>query len=929
MEHLGILALRILTISATCSVVLAPLLLLAPRIQKRVAAKSFYVLFLLLAVRLLVPVELTLSEPVVTVEAPVYEVTVPSVVTIPERRASYSYADDGSTQREIADSEPVTHPAERTVSVQELLGLVWAVGTAACLGYGIFSYAMARRRLIHHSRTEDGPALDCLARLREELRIRRPVALRRSDGQEGPLMLGLVNPVIVLPGRLLLPDELEFILRHELTHLRRWDVAYKGILSLACAVHWFNPLVWLMSRAAGRNLELCCDDAVVRDMPPALRHRYGTVLLNAAETARPLALSTRFSGGKNQLKGRLANLFLQKKNSTALVCVGVGAALLLGSLVACESGGGSPAESADNQARRAQYETYFNEHFQTEYCSVLLVDLTGDGQSEMVVLDMDSERNGEKLSMRETITAEDFVFCGLQVYGIVDGAVTEFYDASIAKAHAGFGYYYLYPGMNSSVRLLYFNPYVGGGFGEYQYQLFHFNETGTVVEDDSATVSFLMDDAMMLAGDKTDNAWQDEVEAFLTQVETYRTQSTPLLIYYEGVGGTNAGPDFRYWNADPALVFAGEETGAACGEENEVPFYVPEAGPSTPEEAIDLLEKSLTEDGNSFVFRVPSYDGDWSIQISGRMRTEGENFMSVHYLEGTDWTPGIRYICEVTDGYYDTLTMFVSVTAPDGTAAEREIPLLTAEYPAGSTSTGQETSPETKLQTITLYVPEDSARSLRAVEIELEVSPQGILDALIAQGALLEGVQVNSFTEQGGMLYLDLNDVYSAAFSEASMEEKRMLIVSVVDSFLNAYNVSAKIMITCDGVALDLGDLYPGNRELSFLPTGDLGPDYDVNWRLLTNFISGFASAYFSKDDERAADYMAEFAEAHFEGEPIADRIQEYALSWSYDGDVITAVCEYQMEGRDTPGKLTMILEDQWASGAGEGYVVLSFEGTD
>ena len=929
MEHLGILALRILTISATCSVVLAPLLLLAPRIQKRVAAKSFYVLFLLLAVRLLVPVELTLSEPVVTVEAPVYEVTVPSVVTIPERRASYSYADDGYMQREIADSEPVTHPAERTVSVQELLGLVWAVGTAACLGYGIFSYAMARRRLIHHSRTEDGPALDCLARLREELRIRRPVALRCSDGQEGPLMLGLVNPVIVLPGRLLLPDELEFILRHELTHLRRWDVAYKGILSLACAVHWFNPLVWLMSRAAGRNLELCCDDAVVRDMPAALRHRYGTVLLNAAETARPLALSTRFSGGKNQLKGRLANLFLQKKNSTALVCVGVGAALLLGSLVACESGGGSPAESADNQARRAQYETYFNEHFQTEYCSVLLVDLTGDGQSEMVVLDMDSERNGEKLSMRETITAEDFVFCGLQVYGIVDGAVTEFYDASIAKAHAGFGYYYLYPGMNSSVRLLYFNPYVGGGFGEYQYQLFHFDETGTVVEDDSATVSFLMDDAMMLAGDKTDNAWQGEVEAFLTQVETYRTESTPLLIYYEGVGGTNAGPDFRYWNADPALVFAGEETGAACGEENEVPFYVPEAGPSTPEEAIDLLEKSLTEDGNSFVFRVPSYDGDWSIQISGRMRTEGENFMSVHYLEGTDWTPGMRYICEVTDGYYDTLTMFVSVTAPDGTAAEREIPLLTAEYPAGSTSTGQETSPETKLQTITLYVPEDSARSLRAVEMELEVSPQGILDALIAQGALPKGVQVNSFTEQGGTLYLDLNDVYSAAFSEASMEGKRMLIVSVVDSFLNAYNVSAKIMITCDGVALDRGDLYPGSRELSFLPTGDLGPDYDVNWRLLTNFISGFASAYFSKDDERAADYMAEFAEAHFEGEPIADRILEYALSWSYDGDVITAVCEYQMEGRDTPGKLTMILEDQWASGAGEGYVVLSFEGTD
>lgn len=62
---------------------------------------------------------------------------------------------------------------------------------------------------------------------------------------------------------------------------------------------------------------------------------------------------------------------------------------------------------------------------------------------------------------------------------------------------------------------------------------------------------------------------------------------------------------------------------------------MPEAGPSTPEEAIDLLEKSLTEDGNSFVFRVPSYEGDWSIQISGRMRMEGENFM-VGPLSGGD-----------------------------------------------------------------------------------------------------------------------------------------------------------------------------------------------------------------------------------------------------------------------------------------------------
>ena len=101
-------------------------------------------------------------------------------------------------------------------------------------------------------------------------------------------MLGLLRPIIVLPWEERGREELRLILAHELTHLRRGDVLCKAVLSLACAVHWFNPLVWLMSRAAGRNLELCCDDAVVRDMDQSQRCRYGSMLLDAAEQARPL-----------------------------------------------------------------------------------------------------------------------------------------------------------------------------------------------------------------------------------------------------------------------------------------------------------------------------------------------------------------------------------------------------------------------------------------------------------------------------------------------------------------------------------------------------------------------------------------------------------------------------------------------------------------
>ena len=89
------------------------------------------------------------------------------------------------------------------------------------------------------------------------------------------MVIGVLRP------RLLLPEEgydarsLAFILRHELTHCRRHDLWYQLALLLANAVHWFNPLIWLMVRQAQGDMELTCDDAVVagadRESPPGLQ----------------------------------------------------------------------------------------------------------------------------------------------------------------------------------------------------------------------------------------------------------------------------------------------------------------------------------------------------------------------------------------------------------------------------------------------------------------------------------------------------------------------------------------------------------------------------------------------------------------------------------------------------------------------------------
>ena len=334
-------------VSLTCSAVLLPLLLLARRLRSRYAARTCYFLWLLLALRLALPFPITLPTPAVTVEAPSYTVVLPG-----ERGMAVPVAPNASPAQPTApplagvpESPAVSSlapevPAEppRAVSLMEILGVVWLAGAAVYGAYFLLAYAAARHRLL--SRAEPAGEAES-ARLRsiaEKVGCHRAARLYRSKDVHSPMMLGLARPVILLPAYPIDEEEQTIILWHELTHLKRGDVAYKLLLLIANGVHWFNPLVWWMTREASRNVELCCDDDVVRRRGREFRRLYGEVLLRTARESGPMpALSTRFGGGKAQMKERLSNLFRRKKHSAALVCCVFLAALVLGALVACES----------------------------------------------------------------------------------------------------------------------------------------------------------------------------------------------------------------------------------------------------------------------------------------------------------------------------------------------------------------------------------------------------------------------------------------------------------------------------------------------------------------------------------------------------------------------------------------------------------------
>jgi photosystem II stability/assembly factor-like uncharacterized protein len=118
------------------------------------------------------------------------------------------------------------------------------------------------------------------------------------------MTIGFVCPVVLLPAMDFSADELSFILKHELVHCKRKDLWCKGLVLIATAMHWFNPVVYLMAIAV--QCEVSCDVAVVQNASVDVRQRYSETIIGVIENQSRIqtALSTSFYGGKGSMKTR-------------------------------------------------------------------------------------------------------------------------------------------------------------------------------------------------------------------------------------------------------------------------------------------------------------------------------------------------------------------------------------------------------------------------------------------------------------------------------------------------------------------------------------------------------------------------------------------------------------------------------------------------
>lgn len=360
----------LLELTLPMALVIAVLLAAGPLLGRRFTAKWRYWAWLLIAVRLLLPVGITLPQPVVTLPQPQGEFTYPvsreepaptepapvgdPIQVVPGAAENDPYqqietgmtAPTGPSAETPKPAEPAITPTPagtRSIPVMEAVGWCWAAGTALFLLWQLGSYLALRAKLSRSRRPLTDEAI--LAVLEKESAAagrQKPLPVYTA-AVGSPMIVGAIKPTLLLPEMELSTEQLSLVFRHELIHYRRRDIWYKLLLMLANAIHWFNPMVWLMVYAADRDLELSCDEAVVAGRDEAYREEYGRCLLAVvrAGMSRRTLFTTNFYSGKKTLKNRLATIFdtTKKHRGTLALAALLLAAAVAGSLVACTPGG--------------------------------------------------------------------------------------------------------------------------------------------------------------------------------------------------------------------------------------------------------------------------------------------------------------------------------------------------------------------------------------------------------------------------------------------------------------------------------------------------------------------------------------------------------------------------------------------------------------
>ena len=326
--------LTILNMSLTASIVIV-FVLLARLLLKKAPKVFSYALWAVVLFRLLCPVSISSDFSLLgvldrtaapaTQHTTIVEYIPQNAVVIPMQNITTPVPNTDSPANDQTGQVPTTTvpispsigvaentaptPAEPMYSAADIARMIWLSGIAAMFLYSTASFLRLRRKLVG------------TVRLRDNIYL--------ADHIDTPFVMGLMRARIYLPSSLS-EREQQYIILHEQQHIRRLDHIVKALAFLALCIHWFNPLVWIAFMLSGKDMEMSCDEAVMRKMGEDIRTEYSASLLSLA-TGRRIIAGTPLAFGEGDTKSRIKNVLNWKKPKlwvvliAGIVCIAVAA----------------------------------------------------------------------------------------------------------------------------------------------------------------------------------------------------------------------------------------------------------------------------------------------------------------------------------------------------------------------------------------------------------------------------------------------------------------------------------------------------------------------------------------------------------------------------------------------------------------------------
>ena len=398
-------------ISLSCSGIALLLLAVRKLIGKNTGAWWRSMLWVLLLIRLSIPV--MIESPIGVVDSDLDTAVVNHIY----RTESDSSININNTEIDtyLVDSEEVTEieqPLQNNTSVNNQMNnpnsFSWLSLVDEVYLFGLIASILVLfiRNIILNNKVKsmkictDKKVMDTFAQVKKRLGIRHRLLIVIEDKDSVPALYGILAPVIIIPQSALVPSraaELEYILIHELTHYKQGDIAKLWILELVTCIHWFNPLLHLIKPVIVQDIELACDEKVLSKIHSTEYAYYGNVLVNCStrnKSKHPLVVTSNFAGKRgNKLKERL--VMIKKFNRPRIITIGMILLLTISIiLVACSTAVSKDRLKFDNSNVGIVYSGETESIIEAEYNDLLIEQLNTESQREVGLDSIDiTEKN--------------------------------------------------------------------------------------------------------------------------------------------------------------------------------------------------------------------------------------------------------------------------------------------------------------------------------------------------------------------------------------------------------------------------------------------------------------------------------------------------------------------------------------------------------